>query len=66
MLEIEDIEPEIDSEMSRAIEEFTHELSKSVKNRAADVPYLEYVGGDINALQRETNELKLAQRDKRE
>jgi hypothetical protein len=40
-VENEDIDPEIDQQMSQAIEEFTHELSKSVKNRVADVPYLE-------------------------
>lgn len=39
-VENEDIEPEIDGDMDKSIKEFSEELSKAVKNRVADVPYL--------------------------
>lgn len=39
-IENEDTEPEIDNQMEQAIKEFSDELSKAVKTRVADVPYL--------------------------
>lgn len=43
-VENEDLEPAIDASMSEAIEEFTNQLSQSVKNRVADIPHLESKG----------------------
>ncbi|KAI7892225.1 asparagine synthase-domain-containing protein [Mucor mucedo] len=43
-IENEDEDPEIDESMNTAIKEFTSELNKSVKNRVADVPYLDSKG----------------------
>ncbi|KAI8095492.1 asparagine synthase-domain-containing protein [Thamnidium elegans] len=43
-IENEDTEPEIDNQMEQAIKEFSDELSKAVKNRVADVPYLNSKG----------------------
>ena len=40
-MEDENTVPAIDTGMSQAIKAFTHELSRSVKHRVADVPYLE-------------------------
>jgi hypothetical protein len=36
----ENVVPEIDNDMNKAIDEFTSVLSESVKIRVADVPYL--------------------------
>ncbi|KAI9347138.1 asparagine synthase-domain-containing protein [Pilaira anomala] len=43
-VENEDIEPEINEDMDKSIKEFSEELSKAVKNRVADVPYLNSKG----------------------
>ncbi|GAA5808404.1 hypothetical protein MFLAVUS_001795 [Mucor flavus] len=43
-IENEDTEPEIDNQMEQAIKEFSDELSKAVKTRVADVPYLNSKG----------------------
>jgi hypothetical protein len=40
-VENEEIEPAIETDMKKAIDEFTTVLGESVRKRVADIPYLE-------------------------